>query len=127
VHLQTHEGLESDPPSADLLAYHGRTGGTVDYAITLGFDATPQKTDPYTLNLVAQLARGFTPVFGTSRSQPVSRRRGSMATINWQGTTSPGRRADASAPSRRRRISRKRSPIRARFSHPRMRTGGGRQ
>lgn len=71
VHLQTADGIEGDPPSADLFAYRARTGGTVDYVVTIGFDISAHKAHPATLRLVEQLARGYAPIFTSASKRAV--------------------------------------------------------
>ena len=38
-HIQKNDGMESVPPEVSFLTYYERTGGTVDYVVTWGFDS----------------------------------------------------------------------------------------
>lgn len=70
-HLATEEGIEGDPPSAELLGYRVHTSGRVDYVIVLGLATSPLKIHPTTVNLVAQLERGYTRVFASAHEGAV--------------------------------------------------------
>jgi hypothetical protein len=51
--LQKNEGIEFQPPSADLLSYYARTGGTIDYVLLCCLDDSVEH--PYTVDVLSQL------------------------------------------------------------------------
>jgi hypothetical protein len=69
VHLESRGGIEGDPPSADILAYSTRTGGTVDYVILLGLGDSRHRSHPDTLSTLRQLRQGYTLVFTSANGR----------------------------------------------------------
>jgi hypothetical protein len=63
VHLADGQGLEGDPPCADLDAYEKATGRTIDVVLLWGLRAHQETGEPCTERLLAQLARDYRPIF----------------------------------------------------------------
>ena len=61
-HIATNEGMEAQPPSVDLLSYHQKTGGSIDYVLTWCMGRSFAE-HPYTQNLRQQLDAAYELVF----------------------------------------------------------------
>jgi len=62
VHLAREQGLEGDPPCADIEAYEQATGKTIDYVLLWGM-RRHMEDEPCTARLLEQLGRGYVATF----------------------------------------------------------------
>jgi hypothetical protein len=67
VYIGTNEGIEHQPPSADILNYHKKTGGEIDYVITWCLD-DQFLAHEYTQNTLGQLAENYTLIYTSENS-----------------------------------------------------------
>ena len=67
VFIGTNEGVEHQPPSVDILNYHKKTGGEIDYVITWCLD-DQYLTHDYTQNTLSQLAENYTLIYTSENS-----------------------------------------------------------
>ncbi len=56
-------------PDVDVTRYHAKTGGTVDYVITWGFDQAPEsvRNSPEATSVQRQLADAYDLVYTSER------------------------------------------------------------
>jgi hypothetical protein len=62
IHLGKDEGIEGDPPSADIEAYRKTTGVTIDYITFWCFDSSALQNEHFNA-LYAQIKSGYHLVY----------------------------------------------------------------
>lgn len=72
--ISTNEGITNEPPSADILNYHSKTGGNIDYIVTWCLDKQ-YLGHPYTRSIVKQLQQGYDLIYASSSGRVILYRR----------------------------------------------------
>ena len=63
VHLGRDQGLEGDPPCADIDGYERQTGRTIDYVLLWGLRQHQREGEPCTVRLLSQLEAAYDLTF----------------------------------------------------------------
>lgn len=74
LHIQQNAGMERVPPDVSFMSYRERTGGTVDYVVTWGFDSTFER-EPGGRAIREQLDKAYERVAASPNGMAVVYRR----------------------------------------------------
>lgn len=72
--ISTNEGITNEPPSADILNYRSKTGGSIDYIVTWCLDKR-YINHPYTESILKQLKQGYDLIYSSPTGRTILYRR----------------------------------------------------